>query len=62
MQEDDLNLDLQETAQASVGWIHLLEYRVQSCAVVDLWVPSNVTNFFTIRMTIVLSGRTAVFS
>jgi hypothetical protein len=36
MQEDDLNMDLQETAQASVGWIHLMENRVQNCAVVDL--------------------------
>jgi hypothetical protein len=36
MQEDDLKMVLQETAQASVGWIHLLEYRVQSFAVVDL--------------------------
>jgi hypothetical protein len=36
MQEDDLKMDLQETAQASVGWIHLKENRVQSCAVVDV--------------------------
>jgi hypothetical protein len=36
MQEDDLKMDLQETAQASVRWIHLMENRVQSCDVVDL--------------------------